>query len=81
MGSGGQRGEAGARACGLSAARAEAGLALSAGRSWAVREGRWASGVKGWAVVESGPRGEGERKEVGLMGFLGRAGFWLVFLF
>ena len=40
-----------------------------------------ASGVKGWAGVESGPRGEGERKEVGLMGFLGRAGFWLVFLF
>ena len=40
-----------------------------------------ASGVKGWAGVESGSRGEGERKEVGLMGFLGRAGFWLVFLF
>ena len=43
--------------------------------------GALASGVKGWAGVESGPRGEGERKEVGLMGFLGRAGFWLVFLF
>ena len=40
-----------------------------------------ASGVKGWAGVESGPWGEGEREEVGLMGFLGRAGFWLVFLF
>ena len=36
MGPGGQRGEAGARACRLSAARAEVGLALSAGRSWAM---------------------------------------------
>ena len=36
------------------------------------RAGALASGVKGWAGVESGPRGEGERKEVGLMGFLGR---------
>jgi len=48
VGPGGQRGEAGARACGLSAARAEAGLALSAGRSWAVV---WAVGGEDWAGV------------------------------
>ena len=38
-----------------------------------------ASGVKGWAGVESGSRGEGERKEVGPSG-LGW-GFPLLFLF
>ena len=48
VGPGGQRGEAGARACGLSAARAEAGLALSAGRSWAVV---WAMRGEDWACV------------------------------
>ena len=40
-----------------------------------------------WAGVENGLRGEGERKEVGLMGFLGRTGergglrvgFWVLF--
>ena len=71
----------GARECGPARTEGEAG-------DWAVREGvarsgpgRWVGGVKGWAGVENGLRGEGERKEVGLMGFLGRAGFWLVFLF
>ena len=63
----------------------EYGLARTEGEAgdWAVREGvarsgpgRWVGGVKGWAGVENGLRGEGERKEVGLMGFLGRSGFW-----
>ena len=74
----------------------EYGLARSEGEAgdWAVREGvarsgpgRWVGGVKGWAGVENGLRGEGERKEVGLMGFLGRTGergglrvgFWVLF--
>jgi len=48
VGPGGQRGEAGARACGLSVTRAEAGLALSAGRSWAVV---WAVRGEDWAGV------------------------------
>jgi len=46
------------------------------GPRWAMRD-RAACGVRvrtGWA------RGEGERKEVGLMGFLGRSGFWRGFL-
>ena len=48
VGPGSQRGEAGTRACGLSAARAEAGRALSAGRSWAVV---WAVRGEDWAGV------------------------------
>jgi hypothetical protein len=56
--------EGGARVTRAERERADAKLGR-AGRALA-------SGVKGWAGVESGSWGEGERKEVGLMGFLGR---------
>ena len=53
-------------------------VGLECGPSWGVGAGLRVRA--GWAARERA-RGEGERKEVWLMGFLGRAGFWLVFLF